>query len=81
MAGLTQQGLAARAHVRQPLISRIETGREQPSLPTLRRLISACGYSLTLGLVALPEPTLSPDVQPSSREDVRAAVAAALDRR
>jgi transcriptional regulator with XRE-family HTH domain len=55
-AGLSQRAVAAIAGVRQPLVCRIETGREQPGLPTLARLVSACGYSLRVELEALPDP-------------------------
>lgn len=53
-AGLSQRALAEAAGVRQPLVSRVETGREQPSLETLGRLVGACGYSVEADLV--PEP-------------------------
>lgn len=78
-AGLTQSALALRAHVRQPLISRIETGKEQPSLPTLRRLVAACGFQVTLELVRTTP--LTPEVSPQTPEDIRAAIASALERR
>lgn len=55
-AGLSQRGLAARAGVRQPLVSRIESARQQPSLPTLQRLVNACGFQLTVELEPLPDP-------------------------
>lgn len=45
-AGLSQQQLAARARVTQQVVSRIETGRSQPTLPALRRLIEAAGGSI-----------------------------------
>ncbi len=81
-AGLTQSALATKAHVRQPLISRIETGREQPSLPTLRRLIAACGYDVTLELVkASPLTSELATRSPTHEEELRAAIASALDRR
>jgi hypothetical protein len=50
-AGLSQAAVAAGARVRQPLVSRIETGGEQPSLPLLSRLVRACGYEVQLDLV------------------------------
>ncbi len=55
-AGLSQRALAARAGVRQPLVSRIESARQQPSLPTLQRLVNACGFQLTVELEPLPDP-------------------------
>jgi len=47
-AGLSQRALAARARVRQPAISRIESGRQEPTLATLSRLVEACGLELHL---------------------------------
>jgi len=38
------------------LVSRIESGRQQPSLPTLQRLLVACGYQLAVSLEPLPDP-------------------------
>lgn len=54
-AGLSQRALASLAGVKQPVVSRIEAGREQPSLTTLERLVSACGYRLTLSLEDEPD--------------------------
>lgn len=50
-ARLTQQQLAARAGVTQSVISAYESGRRQPALSTLRRLVSAAGLHLDLRLV------------------------------
>ena len=59
-AALSQRAAAAAAGVRQPLLSRIESGRQQPSLATLDRLVRACGYALRVGLEPVPDPgTLS----------------------
>jgi transcriptional regulator with XRE-family HTH domain len=45
--GMTQKELAARAGVRQALISELETGRKRDTLSrTLQRLADACGISL-----------------------------------
>ncbi len=55
-AGLSQRALAALAGVRQPVVSRIESARQQPSLPTLQRLLNACGYQLVALLEPLPDP-------------------------
>lgn len=55
-AGLSQRALAARAGVRQPLVSRIESAHQQPSLATLQRLLNACGYQLMAVLEPLPDP-------------------------
>ncbi|MGA8296836.1 MAG: helix-turn-helix transcriptional regulator [Acidimicrobiales bacterium] len=55
-AGLSQRGVARLAGVHQPVIARIETGRERPSLETLERLIGACGYELRVDLDPEPDP-------------------------
>ncbi len=55
LAGQTQAGLAARAGVPQSAVSAFEKGRREPSLPVLRRLVEAAGYSLDLGLTR-PDP-------------------------
>jgi transcriptional regulator with XRE-family HTH domain len=49
-AGLTQAALAARAGVTQPVVAAYETGRRDPTLPTLRKLLAAAGYGLDLSL-------------------------------
>ena len=49
-AGLSQTALAEAARIRQPLVSRVENGREQPALPLLSRLVRACGYEVRLDL-------------------------------
>jgi transcriptional regulator with XRE-family HTH domain len=49
-AGLSQVDLAGRAGVTQSVISAYESGRRQPSIPALARLIDAAGFELTLGL-------------------------------
>lgn len=47
-AGLSQAELAARAGVTQTVISVYESGRRQPSIPALARLVEAAGFELTL---------------------------------
>ncbi|HEX8065923.1 MAG TPA: helix-turn-helix domain-containing protein [Thermoleophilaceae bacterium] len=42
-AGLTQQEVARRAGTSQPAVARYEQGVALPTLPTLRRLLVACG--------------------------------------
>jgi len=49
-AGLTQKELGERAGRPQSQIARWESGRVEPSLETLRKLIHACGLELTYGL-------------------------------
>ena len=47
-AGLTQMELADKAGTSQSALARYETGASQPSLPTLERLLMACGRQLEL---------------------------------
>lgn len=49
-AGLTQAELGRRLGRPQSQIARWESGRVEPSLETLRRLIRACGLELTYSL-------------------------------
>jgi uncharacterized protein len=50
-AGLSQAEVAARAGTYQSALARYETGRALPTLPTLERLLAACGRRLELGAV------------------------------
>ena len=52
-AGLTQAGLAERAGITQQVVSEYETGRKEPTLPSLRRLVIAAGYDLHMRLEPL----------------------------
>lgn len=45
-AGITQTELARRIGSKQTVISRLETGRQLPSLSFLRRIAEACGMEL-----------------------------------
>jgi len=47
-AGLSQADLAGRAGTSQPALARYETGAALPTLPTLERLLSACGRQLRI---------------------------------
>lgn len=47
-ANLTQVDLAARAGTSQPTLARYESGAALPTLPTLERLLGACGRRLEL---------------------------------
>lgn len=47
-AGLTQAHLAERSGVVRPLISQYETGKKDPSVTMLERLIEACGMELRM---------------------------------
>jgi transcriptional regulator with XRE-family HTH domain len=68
-ADLSQRQLAARAGTSQPAIARYESGRVEPDLSTLRRLLTACGFTLRLRV----EP-LDPDDLRRLREAVGARV-------
>lgn len=48
-AELSQAGLAARAKTSQSAVARYEAGATIPSLPTLERLLAACGGRVVLG--------------------------------
>ena len=54
-AHLSQTDLARRAGVAQSVVSAYESGRREPSLPTLARLIDATGHQLEIDVVAPPE--------------------------
>jgi transcriptional regulator with XRE-family HTH domain len=47
-AGLTQQELAARSGTSQPTLSTYESGRKDPSVATLERLLAATGAQLAV---------------------------------
>src|SRR5256885_9639764 len=47
-AGMTQSTLAARTRTSQATISAYESGRKQPSVDTLSRLLAATGRRLTV---------------------------------
>jgi hypothetical protein len=49
-AGISQRELARRAGVPQSMIAAIESGRREPTLPTLLRLLRAAGFDLRLHL-------------------------------
>lgn len=49
LADLSQAGLAARAKTSQSAVARYEAGATIPSLPTLERLLAACGGQVVLG--------------------------------
>lgn len=58
-AGLTQAELGRRAGVTQSVVSAYESGRRQPSLPVLLRLLRASGHVLDASLVAAEPAGLS----------------------
>jgi len=48
-SGLTQDEVAERMGTKAPNISRLESGRSNPSLKTLVSYARACGFKLDLG--------------------------------
>lgn len=52
-ASITQTRLAELAGVSQQAVSSYETGRKEPTLPTLQRLLAAAGFELRLNLAPL----------------------------
>jgi predicted transcriptional regulator len=50
-AGLTQADVAERMGTTQPVVARLESGRQAPSLATLKRYAKAVGKSLRLQFV------------------------------
>ena len=54
-ARLSQTDLARRAHVAQSVVSAYESGRREPALSTLTRLVAATGHRLVLGLESDPQ--------------------------
>ena len=55
-AVLTQRQAATRAGVAQPSLARAESGRQQPTLPVLDRLLAGSGQRLVVDLEPLPDP-------------------------
>ncbi len=51
-AGLTQQELAERMRTTQPVIARLESGRQMPTTKTLKRFAEATGSKVEIRLVA-----------------------------
>lgn len=60
--GLSQRELARRAGTRQSTISRIETGRETPTVDRLDRLLIALGERLHLDAVPLDPERSAADI-------------------
>lgn len=54
-ANFSQVELAARAGTSQPALARYEAGTTLPTLPTLERLLAACGRQLQIGAPQLAE--------------------------
>jgi transcriptional regulator with XRE-family HTH domain len=49
-AGLTQKQLSDRLGVTQPVVAAYESGRRQPTVQTLMRILAAAGFDLRLSL-------------------------------
>lgn len=82
-AGLTQQQLADRAAVSQPAIAAYETGRRQPTLPTLYRLLRAAGFEPHIRLAPSPAEQAPPTVEgwtPLSAARAAAGIRSAIRR-
>ncbi|MGD8194151.1 nucleotidyltransferase domain-containing protein [Herbiconiux sp. P18] len=60
--GLTQQQLAQRAGVTQSVVSAYESGRREPSLSTLTRLIDSTGSKLETRVIDAP-PVSKPELR------------------
>ncbi|PSR60603.1 XRE family transcriptional regulator [Nocardia sp. MDA0666] len=55
--GLSQRDLAQRAKVAQSSVANIESGRRQPSVAMLERILAAAGFRLDVGLVNTVRPS------------------------
>ena len=64
---LSQSDLARRAGVAQPVISAYESGRREPSVTTLARLVAATGHELDLELIPVPGRALGLPASPLGR--------------
>ena len=54
-AGLSQRELADRAGVSQSEIARIESGKREPSIPTLQKILAGAGRELRFRLAKLDD--------------------------
>lgn len=54
-AGMSQRELAERAGVAQSEIARIESGKREPSIPILQRILAAAGLELRFRLAPLED--------------------------
>jgi uncharacterized protein len=64
-AGLSQADLGRRAHIAQSVVSAYESGRREPALSTLRRLVAATGHQLVMELE--PDPDARPGLPDTPR--------------
>jgi len=72
-AGLTQKQVAQRVGTTQSVISRLESGSQEPSLRFLRKVVQAMGGRLVLRIEEPHEPSPVP-VQSPARQQVDATV-------
>lgn len=89
-AELTQAELASAAGITQQAISEYETGRTEPTLPTLQRLLAAAGFELRMRLEPMDDhdsglgaalATLPPEAREAlERAQAERVEAARLDR-
>jgi transcriptional regulator with XRE-family HTH domain len=89
-AGMTQAELGAVAGVDQQVISAYETGRREPTMPTLTRLLAAAGFEMRIQLAPVDDhddsileylDRLPHDVRAAVEESARARVDQARLRR
>lgn len=82
-SGLSQAELARRADLVQPVISAYETGRREPGLAMLSKLVEATGHHLQIDLVADPDRRRGLPNTPMGRRlrQVRRAIIEAAERR
>lgn len=49
-SGMTQSGLAEVAGLTQQAVSAYETGRKEPTIPTVQRILAAAGFEMRIRL-------------------------------
>ena len=69
--GLSQRQLAEQAGVAQSVIARIETGRREPSIPTIDRILAGAGIELQFRLVRIEDRGQTASAQAASRVRVQ----------
>lgn len=55
--GMSQRALAAAAGVSHTIVARIETGKTQPTLPTISKLLAGAGFTPEIELVSTAKPS------------------------